>query len=116
MWQKHLIEKMFPDNVIPGSGMTASDLEYSNFDIVNTTEKKMARNMLGETMEITWFPDGTVSRVCTYDVYPFAPVNGRHVLSFYGGKMVQNWLQLEEYQGDKELKEIENAGFNYTGL
>lgn len=115
MWSPSLIEKMFPDNTLPFSPMSASDLEYSNLECVSTSESKMARNMMIEHRQITWHPTGEVDREIIYNVYPFPAVNGTPLLSAYGGKMVQNWLQ---FTGNSinEIKEINNAGFNYTGL
>lgn len=115
MWSPSLIEKMFPDNTLPFSTMPAMDLEYSNFECVSTLENKMARNMMVENRSITWHPTGEVQREVLYNVYPFPAVNGVPLLSVYGGKMVQNWLQ---FTGNdiNEMKEINNAGFNYTGL
>lgn len=118
MWPRQLIERMFPDNTVPFSNEPASDLEYSNLECIATRETAMARNMMIEDREIIWRPDGSVERNVLYNVYPFPSVNGQHALSVYGGKMVQNWLQFEGYRVREgiEKKEINNAGFNYTGL
>lgn len=117
MWQKSLLDTMFPDGVIPGSQIRVEDFENASTEMIGTTEHKMARNMICEAYDIIWYPDGHVERKCTYDVYPFMPVNGVHVLSYFGGKMVQNWLQFTEGQrAEEKEKEIQDAGFNYTGL
>jgi hypothetical protein len=61
-------------------------------------------------------------------VYPFPKVNATPCLSVFGGKMVQNWLQLDSYKHIREKlsnncncveekkEAMADAGFSYTGL
>lgn len=83
----------------------------------------MARNMIWQVKEILWHDDGTIEENILYNVYPFPSINEeKPCLNVYGGKMVQNWLQLDKYHQPKEWDYIEkrenthNVGFNYTGL
>lgn len=120
MWDKDLIKEMFPSGYLPNFDR-AENLAYSDYDVVMVRETKHARDMMIEDMEIVWHPNGVVERNTHYQVYPYPSVNGTPALSVYGGKMLQNWLQLKHYhdgtQEEQEKKEsMVNAGFNYTGL
>lgn len=122
MWSKEMIQEMFPNNRLPSDpNATALSLLYSDYDTVAIQQHKMARNMLVHSEEIVWHDDGRKEERVLYDVYPFLPVDYMPCLNVFGGKMVQNWLQLEEYRDireqSSEKKEImNNAGFSYTGL
>lgn len=118
-----MIEQMFPNNRLPSEpDKPASSLLYSNYDTVAIREYKMARNMVAREREVQWLSDGRMIDTILYDVYPFPSVNDTPCLSVYGGKMVQNWLQLDSYKAyrepnySQEIKENNNVGFNYTGL
>lgn len=129
MWTKEMIQTMFPSNILPSEpGRTADSLLYGIYDTVSIRENRMARNMVHQIREISWTDDGNKSEQILYDVYPFPDVNMTPCLSVYGGKMVQNWLQLDSYKHIREKlnqnckceqekkEEIANAGFSYTGL
>lgn len=126
MWNKEMIQQMFPNNILPSNPYQSADsLLYEQYDAVSIRENMMARGMVHQTKEITWLNDGSKREEIIYDVYPFPKVNATPCLSVYGGKMVQNWLQLESYRPireklidhEKEKKEAcANAGFSYTGL
>ena len=124
MWDKKMIEEMFPSGVLPMGGST-EELLYGDFERVVSRELKMARNMSHQHIETIWNSDGDVIRNIIYDVYPFPAVDGVHVLGVYGGKMLQNWLQLPRYHNNvfcpcateaAEEEDTQNVGFNYTGL
>lgn len=125
MWDSQMIAAMFPNNRLPSEPWRqASDLLMFDYENVSIREQKMARHMMVNETQITWHRDGYMQKNILYDVYPFPSVEGRPCLSVYGGKMVQNWLQLPEFHtrpwdddSEEEIKEnCEDAGFNYTGL
>lgn len=122
MWSKEMIQEMFPNNRLPSDpNTTALSLLYSDYDAVAIQQHKMARNMVVHSEEIIWHNDGRKEEKVLYDVYPFLSVDNTPCLNVFGGKMVQNWLQLDEYRDireqSSEKKEImNNAGFSYTGL
>lgn len=98
MWTPQLVKEMFPTNCLPSDYTDATSLLYGQpYERVGTRELKMARNMMHTTEEISWYPDGSKIINVLYDVYPFPKVNGVPCLNVYGGKMVQNWLQLDTY-------------------
>lgn len=119
MWDKEKIDVMFPSGVLPQK-TPASELLQSDYARVVTQISKNARNMVTNIERVEWYNDGTVARYPIYDVYPFPKIEDQHLLSVYGGKMLQNWLQLPTYQNilndNEEKGDSSYVGFNYTGL
>lgn len=123
MWDKTILSTMFPNNRLPQEPWCPADsLIGSPYNTVGYQEHKMARNMIWQIKEILWHDDGSIEQNILYNVYPFPTVEDKPCLSVYGGKMVQNWLQLEKYHLPKEWdieekkENNDNVGFNYTGL
>ena len=138
MWDQKTINKLFPSGQLPSTHSPTETLLDSNYDCVRTQECKVARDMVYNQEAITWTPDGKISREILYNVYPFQAIDQTPALSVYGGKMVQNWLQLSKYcnaepqpynqrapyfntfikniSTTNSREELEDAGFNYTGL
>lgn len=122
-WDRAIANEMFPSGYLPNTTESVEDLVYGKYDVVSTREYKSARNMVTEIVDTKWYPTGDVERIQLYDVYPFPFVDNTPLLSVYGGKMVQNWLQLDYYHNGQqdfntcEKKEtVNDVGFNYTGL
>lgn len=120
-WDKKIVNTLFPSGYLPNDNIPVEELIYGDYDVVSTKEYKMARNMITDIIETTWYPDGTINRVQLYDTYAFPCVGETPLLSVYGGKMVQNWLQLSKYHTGQDLfnekkENSEDVGFNYTGL
>lgn len=136
MWDQKIIDKLFPSGQLPSTHDSTEVLLDSNYEQVRTQECKVARDMVYNQESITWTPDGKISREVMYNVYPFKAIDNTPALSVYGGKMVQNWLQLPRYFNadlyNQQIpyfntiinnvsivnngEELEDAGFNYTGL
>lgn len=120
MWEK--IDEMFPCGFIPGTNLTVQDIVSQNLPSVTTYMNKVARNMVIQTTIITWFADGTVAINRPYDVQ-LTSLPEESCLSVFGNKMVMDWRQRDQFahlqspqNNEVDIKEIADAGFNYTGL
>jgi len=115
MWTPEILSEMFPNGYVPGLGIDVDTLNDDNYESVKCQVSKLARNMLVKKTEITWYPNGDVTRALLYDLQ-FNNLPEETCLSVYGNKMVQDWYQRLQYKNLQEAKVIHDAGFNYTGL
>lgn len=115
MWEQETLMEMFPNGYVPGTGIDVNTLVSENYEAAACEVSKMARNMLVKREEVTWYANGDVTRATLYDIQ-FNNMPEETCLSVYGNKMVQDWYQRSQYQRLQEVKTIQNAGFNYTGL
>lgn len=111
MWENK--EEMFPTGSIPGTDLTINDLDQ--YQSVDTSIARMARNMLITSDRVIWQANGDVLRYREYSVWPVFQEE-ESCLSAFGAKMVQDWYQRKEFSNRQEASQINYGGFNYTGL